>query len=174
MTKYAAKIGGTTANLKEGDIFTLRQLMHGMMLPSGNDAAYQIAEFFGQVLKERKYGSSGVISGVEDNDMVPGPRGIPVTSQFSQQNGNCSHYIRYFLLEMNYYAQMLGLSPQCTFYDSPHGLMNKNNTSCAADVARLVCECMCGGLAPQSPSHKGRRKIDQENIYGDSPAPKTE
>ena len=80
VTKYAAKIGGTTATLKEGDVLTLRQLMHGMMLPSGNDAAYQIAEFFGQVLKERKYGGSGVVAGCDDGDMVPGPRGIPVTS----------------------------------------------------------------------------------------------
>ena len=47
VTKFAAKTGGTTANLQEGDILNLRQLFHGMMLPSGNDAAYTLAEFFG-------------------------------------------------------------------------------------------------------------------------------
>jgi len=26
-----------------------------MMLPSGNDAAYLLAEYFGQIIKEKKY-----------------------------------------------------------------------------------------------------------------------
>ena len=34
---------GTTAEIKEGMIFSLQDLFYGMMLPSGNDAAYQIA-----------------------------------------------------------------------------------------------------------------------------------
>ena len=29
-----------------------------------------------------------------------------------------------------------------TFYDSPHGLMNKNNWSSAEDQAILISECM--------------------------------
>jgi D-alanyl-D-alanine carboxypeptidase len=29
--------------------------MYGMMLPSGNDAAFALAEFFGAMLKKRKY-----------------------------------------------------------------------------------------------------------------------
>jgi D-alanyl-D-alanine carboxypeptidase len=29
--------------------------MYGMMLPSGNDAAFALAEFFGTILKERKW-----------------------------------------------------------------------------------------------------------------------
>jgi hypothetical protein len=29
--------------------------MYGMMLPSGNDAAFSMAEFFGTILKERKW-----------------------------------------------------------------------------------------------------------------------
>ena len=55
--------------------------MHGMMLPSGNDAAYTLAEFFGQVLKERKYAGSFYMLG--EDQALPGPRGIPVQSQFS-------------------------------------------------------------------------------------------
>lgn len=38
---------GTTASLREGDHLTLEQLFYGMMLPSGNDAAYALAEHFG-------------------------------------------------------------------------------------------------------------------------------
>ena len=34
------------------------------------------------------------------------------------------------------------LKMACTFYDSPHGLMNKHNYSSASDQALLVSECM--------------------------------
>ena len=41
--KKAAAIGGSTMGLKTGDELTLNDLFYGMMLPSGNDAAMQIA-----------------------------------------------------------------------------------------------------------------------------------
>jgi len=34
------EIIGTSANLKPGDRLTVWELLHGLMLPSGNDAAY--------------------------------------------------------------------------------------------------------------------------------------
>ncbi len=34
---------GTTAELQAGDIVTLRDLLFGLMLPSGNDASVAIA-----------------------------------------------------------------------------------------------------------------------------------
>ncbi len=43
----AASVGGTSASLQAGDRLTLHELLHGMMLPSGNDAATAIAEFVG-------------------------------------------------------------------------------------------------------------------------------
>jgi len=42
---------GTTAGLKKYTILTLQDLIYGMMLPSGNDAAYQIALTGGLILK---------------------------------------------------------------------------------------------------------------------------
>lgn len=47
VSTYAAQIGGTTANLKDNDTLTVHDLLHGMMLPSGNDAATVLAENFG-------------------------------------------------------------------------------------------------------------------------------
>ena len=38
---------GTSAQLKGGDTILLFDLLRGLMLPSGNDAAYTLAEFFG-------------------------------------------------------------------------------------------------------------------------------
>ena len=47
ISKAGSHVTGTTANLREGDILSVEQLSYGMMLPSGNDAAYTMAEYFG-------------------------------------------------------------------------------------------------------------------------------
>jgi D-alanyl-D-alanine carboxypeptidase (penicillin-binding protein 5/6) len=44
-SKAASKIGGSQVYLKEGEEFTLEELMQAMMIHSANDAAYAIAEF---------------------------------------------------------------------------------------------------------------------------------
>lgn len=40
-------IGGTSANLSEGQVCSLLELFYGMMLPSGNDAAIALSEALG-------------------------------------------------------------------------------------------------------------------------------
>jgi D-alanyl-D-alanine carboxypeptidase len=87
------------------------------MLPSGNDAAYCLAEYFGQYLKDNKYQDQNVTS-----------------LQFNWS------IVRFFLKEMNLYAFKLRMfSSQ---FDSPHGLANKWNLSTAADVCLLAAKCM--------------------------------
>lgn len=90
-----------------------------MMLPSGNDAAYALAEHFGKILQERK-----------QNQLT----------QFNSNSKFANTTLRYFLKEMNHYANKLGMCG--TNYDSPHGLMNKSNYSTAEDQVRLVSEIM--------------------------------
>ena len=41
----------TTAQLQQGDVVTVQQLVGGMLLPSGNDAAYAMAAAAGRVIK---------------------------------------------------------------------------------------------------------------------------
>jgi D-alanyl-D-alanine carboxypeptidase len=43
VSRKAGMIPGTSANLKNGDLLTVKDLLYGMMLPSGNDAAYCLA-----------------------------------------------------------------------------------------------------------------------------------
>jgi hypothetical protein len=57
------------------------------MLPSGNDAAYLLADYFGTILKEKKY------IGRSDEELK-----LFAASKFS----NCN--AKYFLREMNFYA----------------------------------------------------------------------
>jgi len=45
VSKSAARIGGSQVYLKEGEVFTLEDLMKATMIASANDAAYAIAEF---------------------------------------------------------------------------------------------------------------------------------
>ena len=44
VSKQAAKVGGSRLGLKEGDKISMNDLLYGLMLRSGNDAAVQIAE----------------------------------------------------------------------------------------------------------------------------------
>ena len=47
VSRNASRMIGTSACLREGDQLRLDELFYGMMLPSGNDAAFCIAEYFG-------------------------------------------------------------------------------------------------------------------------------
>eukprot|EP00356_Strombidium_inclinatum_P011614 CAMPEP_0170483806 /NCGR_PEP_ID=MMETSP0208-20121228/3415_1 /TAXON_ID=197538 /ORGANISM="Strombidium inclinatum, Strain S3" /LENGTH=74 /DNA_ID=CAMNT_0010756975 /DNA_START=1735 /DNA_END=1959 /DNA_ORIENTATION=- len=47
----SSSVIGTSAELVENDTLTLKQLLYGLMLPSGNDAAHCLAEYFGGRLK---------------------------------------------------------------------------------------------------------------------------
>ena len=51
VSSHAANVIGTSAELLENDTLTLKQLLFGLMLPSGNDAAHCLAEYFGGKLK---------------------------------------------------------------------------------------------------------------------------
>ena len=88
------------------------------MLPSGNDAAFALAEYFGRLLLKDKYA---------DYDKQK--------SVFSYKF-NANPYVKYFLKEMNLNADKLRMTS--TQYDSPHGLMNVHNFSTAADQAKLT------------------------------------
>lgn len=46
VSNKASALGGTTAELSTGDVLSLEDALYGMMLPSGNDAAQSIADFF--------------------------------------------------------------------------------------------------------------------------------
>lgn len=52
VSKVAATMIGTSAFLRRGDELTLWSLLHGLMLPSGNDAAFTISEKIGSIMFE--------------------------------------------------------------------------------------------------------------------------
>ena len=45
---------GTSAELEAGDIVSIKELMYGLMLPSGNDASVALAEVIGKIIQKYK------------------------------------------------------------------------------------------------------------------------
>lgn len=55
ITDNAEGVSGTTSDLVVNDEFSVWELLHALMLPSGNDASIALAEYFGSlILKERE------------------------------------------------------------------------------------------------------------------------
>ena len=116
--KLGSTICGTSACLREGDIFTVEDLCYGLMLPSGNDAAFVLAKYFGKMLFEKK--------GYTEKEKTR-------IKSFEFDNHNI--FVKYFLREMNEQAAALGMKN--TNWDSPHGLANKENLTTVADMFKL-------------------------------------
>lgn len=101
------------------------------MLPSGNDAAFVLAEYFGALIIERR---RPVFTKASHEERLQWDKLMQHTQFYANVN------IRTFMKEMTKNAQALGMYD--TFYDSPHGLRNERNFSTAYDVSLLTQECM--------------------------------
>lgn len=124
VSKLAASMIGTSANLKEGDQLKLIDLLYGLMLPSGNDAAFILGEALGCLLYYDFNNRSRIY------ELIHGKM-ICVMSEPVVEP------LKYFLNEMNKTAKELKLYN--TTFANPHGLMNRYNRSTASDVAKLSC-----------------------------------
>ena len=109
VSKYASTMIGTTAGLVEQQRVTIFDLLHGLMLPSGNDAAMTLAENFSERLRELKKRGDGKV--VQDGRKTFSP----------------------FVKRMNKLAFKLHL--RNTNYTNPHGLADKANHSTAYELA---------------------------------------
>ena len=52
--KYCTQVIGTSAGLVKGDILTVQQLFYGLLLPSGNDVALVLADYFGKIIESKE------------------------------------------------------------------------------------------------------------------------
>lgn len=107
--KEAVLLGGTTANLHLNDSIRIIDLLYAMMLPSGNDAAYTLADHCGAVLLQA----------------IKKPnKQIPYTK------------IEFFVRHMNIWGKRLGLKN--SKFLNPHGLSHFANQSTASDISKLA------------------------------------
>lgn len=61
VTEWAASTNGTTAKLVDHAWMSIEDLLYGLMLPSGNDAAIVLAENLGAVIYFDKAGNQSLI-----------------------------------------------------------------------------------------------------------------
>jgi len=112
--KFAAEIHGTHSGLRENEVINIKDLLYGLMLPSGNDSALTIAHGFGLLLIKAK--KSRVVNKFPTNP------------------------VQEFVREMNKQAIKLGL--RSTTFTNPHGLSEKGNKSTAQDLGKLGYHAM--------------------------------
>lgn len=124
VSQRASGMKGTSAKLQHGEIYTLLDLLHGMMLPSGNDAATALAECFGCMCAP-----------VPAEQWLPHARAPHYDSAWDRNDP-----LSRFTAEMNRAASQLKMNS--TVFANPHGLVHPSHKSCARDVARLVSSAM--------------------------------
>ena len=127
VSKDAASIPGTTADLRTGYELSMEDLFYGMMLPSGNDAAYQVAQIGGVILKMVRENSI-------DKSLLYSCEAL--TQLTREDNGLVGLYLH----EMNNQARRLGMSR--SNWATPHGLSNTNSLSTCEDMARVCMHAM--------------------------------
>lgn len=123
----AASLQGTTAKLLYADVVCVWDLLHGMMLPSGNDAAQTLAEWGGKAIRAccGRYLSRA------------SPRKIKLIKLGEAFKKTP---IGLFIYHMNTLSKVLSLVN--TRFANVHGLINKKNYSCSSDLTKLCIYAM--------------------------------
>ena len=78
---YAWKYGGETAALRPGDVLTAQELLEALLLPSGADAAYTLADAYGPGLDAfvARMNATAAQMGMKDTHFTS-PDGLPYTT----------------------------------------------------------------------------------------------
>ena len=129
----AAAVGESSAHLQEGDSMSLETALKALMLPSGNDAAYAIAESVGATLVQQAKQEGASITAADGSTV--------------DLDADDAGY-RAFVAAMNAKAGELGC--ENSLFTNPHGLDDGEWAdelhSCASDVAKIVAHAMSDEL----------------------------
>jgi serine-type D-Ala-D-Ala carboxypeptidase (penicillin-binding protein 5/6) len=127
---------GSTCGLRAGEQISVGELLYGLLLPSGNDAAVALAEHFG-----RRWGDSA-------DDPDGSERLIPA----NVLDGPLSSEEK-FIEWMNAEAEQLGMTD--TRFANPHGLTARRHHASAVDLIRLARAAM---ELPRFPDYVATRR----------------
>jgi len=124
---------GSTADVRAGEMLTVRDALYGLMLPSGNDMSVALAEHFGArlalvVAVAPAVAADNAASKASDDDADEA-----VTDPLTQ-----------FVAAMNAEAARLGMTK--TQFSNPHGLSTDTHLSTASDLAVLARTAMKSDL----------------------------
>lgn len=127
---------GTSANLRIGEEVLVIDLLYGLMLPSGNDAAIALAMYFGKFLSFT-FSHEHLYNG-EDGESSNMDRFSAYKEFYDSEY--CEDSIKLFVFEMNKNCQKIGLKK--TNFTNPTGLGDPKSYSTAHDIACLISFCM--------------------------------
>lgn len=116
----ASSMVGTSSSLRIGDRLKVIDLLYGMMLPSGNDAAFALAEVIGR---------ESFFKSVEYRNLI-------LENSYYVKKCKPEVAVRYFLRIMNKLAKKLNLKN--AYFSNPHGLSKKTNQISTDDMCILV------------------------------------
>jgi D-alanyl-D-alanine carboxypeptidase (penicillin-binding protein 5/6) len=150
VSERAAATTGSSARIRAGDRFRVRDLLYGLLLPSGNDAATAFAEHFGPRFPAPNAAPAPAGNGAaRDDARGDGPRQTPQPGAENGQQRNPrpreALAADAFVARMNREAEALGMAQ--TRYFDPHGL-GRNHTS-ARDLTVLGRRVMASELFRQ-------------------------
>lgn len=140
VSRFASNTGGSSAKIRQGDRIRVSELLYGLLLPSGNDAANALAEHFG-----------GRLAPPPDNKTVP----------WTPRSSGRSLVWANFVMEMNRRAKKLKMTK--TRYVNPHGLDSEYHHSSARDILRLAKAAMA---YPEFRARVGARRYRCKVIDG--------
>ena len=128
-------VHGTSAFLVDEQVVSVHDLLRGLMLPSGNDAALCLAENFGARIMNTKR------PGAVLKPFFGFKRPDQSSDEEDEKKENMGRErIGRFVKEMNRVAQMLNL--KFTEFANPHGLSSKANHSTAFELGKLAAYAM--------------------------------
>jgi D-alanyl-D-alanine carboxypeptidase (penicillin-binding protein 5/6) len=114
-SQHADETEGSSAGIRSGERVPIKELLFGLLLPSGNDASVAVAEFFGRYVP-----SQG-----------DGDQESEITDEKSYDR---------FIAGMNATAAELGLTHST--FQNPHGLTAPGHAASAADLAKLTRQAL--------------------------------
>jgi D-alanyl-D-alanine carboxypeptidase (penicillin-binding protein 5/6) len=118
VSKRADETRGSTAGLLAGERIPVAELLYGLMLPSGNDAAVALAEHFGgRIARPHK-----------------------ATANNGHEHATPEERYDAFIDAMNHEAQELCLSN--TTFKNPHGMTTEGHVATCRDLLTLVREAL--------------------------------
>ncbi|MCI9128801.1 MAG: D-alanyl-D-alanine carboxypeptidase [Eggerthellaceae bacterium] len=124
VSSAAANVGGSTADLRAGDVITMENALKCLMIPSGNDAAVAIAETLGPDFRR---------ASKESGETLHLPNGDALDADDPAKD------IDAFVAKMNQKAQEIGC--QDTVFTNPHGLdsgeFGEELHSTASEVSKI-------------------------------------
>lgn len=129
VSRTAASVGESSANLQAGDVLTMENALKGLMIPSGNDAAIAIAETIGPDFQAEAKRTGNTLHRADGSAI---------------DSDDPASALDAFVAKMNEKAAELGC--QNTVFENPHGLDGSQFAgdlhSTAREVAKICAYAM--------------------------------